>query len=70
MKDYKQELISKNTSKAGFKGKVTAKCIECIYDECSTGSWRKQVTECTSKGCPLYEIRPTSSISSEGEEND
>jgi hypothetical protein len=35
-------------------------CHECIYDPGAPGSWRKQVEECTSTGCPLYNFRPLS----------
>lgn len=33
-------------------------CRVCIYDPQSDGTWRQQVTECTSKTCPLYPYRP------------
>jgi hypothetical protein len=54
------ELIEKQAKKGGFRGRINAKCIECIYDPTSSGSWRKQVEECTSLTCPLHEIRPVS----------
>ena len=38
---------------------INAKCKECIYDPHSSGTWRNQVSECTSKNCPLYPLRPT-----------
>lgn len=58
----REELIQMQANKAGFRGKVNAKCIECIYDPYSTGNWRKQVEKCTCLACPLYSIRPTSSV--------
>ena len=58
--DLKAILIDKMTSKAGLRGKIDAKCIECIYDPYCTGTWRKQVEECTSLACPIYPVRPTS----------
>ncbi len=58
--DYKQNLIHKHTSKAGLRGKLDAKCIECIYDPVSLGSWRLQVDKCSSRGCPLHPVRATS----------
>lgn len=59
--DRKQQLIKREASKPGFRGKVNAKCIECIYDDIGgQGTWRKQVEDCTSKMCPLYSVRPTS----------
>ena len=43
-----------------YKAAVTAKCKECIYDPMAKGTWRKQVQDCTSYACPLYEVRPIS----------
>ena len=62
-----QELIRLHVSKPGLRGKVNAKCIECIYDEglLGHGSWRKQVEDCTSVICPLYSVRPTRLMSHE-----
>jgi hypothetical protein len=57
---FKNKLISKMASKAGLRGKIDAKCIECIYDPYCAGTWRKQVEECTSLACPIYPVRPTS----------
>lgn len=37
---------------------VNDKCKECIYDPRSPGTWRKQVEDCTSRLCPLYQERP------------
>ncbi len=55
------ELIARQAKQAGFKGKINAKCIECIYDPLQgQGNWRQQVQACTDTGCPLYEVRPTS----------
>ncbi|WP_415903186.1 hypothetical protein ACMXYR_05200 [Neptuniibacter sp. QD29_5] len=34
-------------------------CKACIYDENSSGTWKQQVTDCTSKSCPLFNVRPT-----------
>lgn len=53
------DLIEKHSAKSGLRGKINAKCIECIYEEnAGTGSWRKQVEGCTAKSCPLYAVRP------------
>ena len=36
-------------------------CKECIYDpKGGSGGWKQQVEECTSKNCPLWPERPTS----------
>lgn len=58
---HKQRLIEREKAKPGFKGKVNAKCIECIYDDIGgNGAWRQQVEACAAISCPLYEIRPKS----------
>lgn len=56
--DYKQQLIAKKVQSKGFKSKVEAKCIECIYDDQSSGTWRQQVDNCQSNHCPLHSVRP------------
>lgn len=56
---YREELIEKKAGKAGLRGKIDAKCIECIFDPYQKGSWRFQVEKCTSPTCPLYPVRPT-----------
>lgn len=59
MKDnYKQKLIHKLAGKPGKSGKIEAKCVECVYDPEERGTWRKQVENCSSVGCPLYSVRP------------
>lgn len=52
-------VINREAGKAGLRGKIDAKCAECIYDPYSSGTWRKQVEECTDTGCPLWTVRPT-----------
>ncbi len=59
MRDLKQEVIDRHVSKAGLRGRIDAKCAECIYDPTGEGTWRKQVSNCTAKSCPLYDVRPT-----------
>lgn len=56
----KNALIERMVSKPGLRGKVDAKCMECIYDPYSNGTWRNQVEECSSYTCPLYSIRTKS----------
>jgi hypothetical protein len=51
-------LIDSHASKKGYRGKVTAKCIECIYDDLAEGNWREQTEGCISRKCPLWEVRP------------
>ena len=57
-KDYQQELIDRLSSKPGLRGKIDAKCVECIYDPLDVGTWRQQVARCTSYTCPLRPVRP------------
>lgn len=59
--DRQETLIAQQTAKTGLRGRVNAKCIECIFDPYSgNGMWRQQVEACTSYACPLYKVRPTS----------
>ena len=58
----KQQLIGRLCQKPGRSGRVSAKCVECIYAEVGgAGTWRQQVEACTSSACPLWDIRPLSS---------
>ena len=38
---------------------VNQKCVECIYDKSQEGSKYQQITNCTSKACPLFNVRPS-----------
>jgi len=55
---YTNKTIHKLASKPGLRGKIDAKCFECIYDPFQEGTWRKQVEKCTSLACPLFCVRP------------
>lgn len=59
--DVKQSVIARESGKAGFRGKINAKCAECIYDPIGKGTWREQVENCASTACALYSVRPISS---------
>lgn len=56
---HRNNLIHKLASKPGLRPKIDAKCVECIYDPHSDGTWRNQVVNCTCSSCPLFEIRAT-----------
>lgn len=43
-----------------LRNRINDHCRQCIYDPCSPGSWRQQVTLCSVKSCPLYDVRPKS----------
>lgn len=52
------KLVQHLASKVGLRGKIDAKCVECIYDPYQEGTWRLQVEKCTSPACPLFSVRP------------
>ncbi len=54
----RDSIIDRLSSKTGLRGKLDAKCVECIYDPHQEGTWRKQVENCASPACPLYSVRP------------
>ena len=55
------ELIAREAGKAGLRGRINAKCIECLYGPIQGfGNWKQQITACTDASCPLYEVRPIS----------
>ena len=58
--ELRQSVVDNQAGKPGLRGKINAKCCECIYDPFQAGTWRKQVEKCTSKACPLYPVRPVS----------
>ena len=51
-----------------LRGSINAKCKECIYDHHAGGTWREQVTACTSYACPLFAVRPLARKSLEDDE--
>lgn len=56
--DHRAAIIRREAGKAGLRGRINAKCCECIYDPHAAGTWRKQAENCASRGCPLYAVRP------------
>ena len=54
---HQLDLIIKHAGKPGLRGKIDAKCIECIFDPYQRGSWRSQVEKCTCTSCPVHDIR-------------
>lgn len=56
----KDTLIARESEKPGFRGRINAKCIDCIYDPEDVGTWRQQVEACRCDDCPLHPIRPVS----------
>ena len=45
---------------ASLRSAINKMCTECIYDKYSKGTRLEQIEGCTSKGCPLYQLRPKS----------
>jgi len=58
MNDVKDRYIKIHSERGGFRGRINAMCIECLYCPGEGGSWRQQVEACTVKTCPLYPVRP------------
>lgn len=50
----------KTTIRHSLRTAIDRKCKDCIYDPLDTGNWRQQVTQCCSKDCPLWPVRPRS----------
>ena len=46
--------------KYSLRQAINDKCRSCVYDEANIGSWLVQVTLCSCRDCPLYEVRPVS----------
>jgi len=53
-----EETIRRLLKKGKLRGRIDAKCVECIYDPYQEGTWRLQVEKCTSPACPLFPVRP------------
>jgi Zn-finger protein len=47
--------------KPGLRAAINRMCRDCLYYPGAGGTWRFQVENCTSSGCPLYPLRPVSS---------
>lgn len=50
------------TSTPSRRSAIREKCKDCIYDDCSPGTWLQQVTACTSQDCALWAVRPVSKV--------
>jgi hypothetical protein len=55
----RQSVIDREASRPGLRGRINAKCAECIYDPAAgNGTWLEQVAGCTAPDCPLWPVRP------------
>lgn len=50
--------MSKNKHTLSLRAAINANCKDCIYDGAESGSWRKQVENCTITACSLHPVRP------------
>ena len=67
--NVRDALFDKLKSKPGYKNKVAAKCLDCIYDPEQPGTWRGQVDACQIVTCALHDVRPRSSKSAISDTN-
>lgn len=53
-----QKGSKKGALRPSLRARINDKCRECIYDPMTGGSCLEQITNCTSKACPLWQVRP------------
>lgn len=46
------------TTRPSLRSAINEQCAACIYDSNSPGTRLQQIEACTSKTCPLYNVRP------------
>ena len=47
-----------STTRPSLRLAINKKCGECIFDFNAPGTRLQQIEACTSKTCPLYNVRP------------
>ncbi len=52
-----------NIQKPSLRKAINAMCKNCTYDRACPGAWRQQTEACNITGCPLWAVRPKSSVS-------
>ena len=57
-----QKMAKTAPQRPSLRKAVTAFCRWCIYDPGADGNWRQQVHACTATDCPLYQVRPLSTM--------
>ncbi len=45
---------------AAWRKAIIEMCKGCIFDPYTPGTWRVQIEDCSSRNCPLYDLRPVS----------
>jgi len=53
----KDQIISKLLLKPGIRPRIDAHCVQCIYDEQATGSYKQQVWGCSVNQCVFHPVR-------------
>jgi hypothetical protein len=47
-----------STTRPSLRLAINEKCAGCIFDSNAPGTRLQQIEACTSKSCPLYNVRP------------
>lgn len=53
----KSSIIANLLKRPGNKALIDANCVQCIYDEEQSGSYRKQIWECSVNQCFFHPVR-------------
>lgn len=56
-----------NTKPRSFRKAIDAMCFSCIGDASQPGTRRAQTEACTSFSCPLFELRPKTTVTTSKE---
>lgn len=51
-------MILTGKRRESLRAAINDKCRDCIYDSSAPGTWRQQVTLCSSASCPLWYAQP------------
>ena len=51
------QIISRLLLKPGIRPRIDAHCVQCIYDEQATGSYKQQVWGCLVNQCVFHPVR-------------
>lgn len=41
-----------------LRASINNHCKRCVFDTCSPGTWKQQVTLCSVESCDLWDVRP------------
>ncbi len=66
IKNFKEkDDKAKATHPTSRKAAIDAMCKACVHDPKAEGTWKQQVMDCLGFHCPLYNVRPKSTIDSQ-----